>query len=58
VPRLVGIVREAARTLGFQVLMISHHDVRAFEEDADVVYRFVPEPDGVRVERTDSGPSA
>ena len=31
VPRLVQIIHEAGRALGFQVLLISHHDVSAFE---------------------------
>jgi hypothetical protein len=51
VPMLVKIVRDACKELGFQVLMISHHDHRLFEEYADRVYRLVPQPDAsVRVE--------
>lgn len=49
VPRLVKIVHEAGRALGFQVLMISHHDLAAFEQYADKVYRFQPDPTGLRV---------
>lgn len=49
VPRLVKIVHEAGRELGFQVLMISHHDIPAFERYADKIYQFVPDDDGVRV---------
>lgn len=49
VPRLVKIVHEAGQALGFQVLMISHHDLRYFEEYADKVYRFQPDSTGVRV---------
>jgi len=49
VPLLVKIVHDAARSLGFQVLMISHHDLTAFEQYADRIYRLTPHPDGVRV---------
>lgn len=42
VPRLVNIVHRAARDLGFQVLMISHHDVGLFEKYADRIYRLRP----------------
>jgi len=53
VPRLVKIVQQAGRALGFQVLMISHHPVSIFEKYADRIYRFSPTADGVRVEQTD-----
>ena len=43
VPRLVKIVHQAGRALGFQVLMISHHDIALFERYADRIYQFVPE---------------
>jgi ABC-type glutathione transport system ATPase component len=50
VPRLVKIVHEAGRALGFQVLMISHHDVALFERYADRIYEFIPDgATGVRV---------
>jgi len=42
VPKLVKIVQEAGRALGFQVIMISHHDLNVFERFADKIYRFVP----------------
>ena len=42
VPHLVKIVHDAGRELGFQVIMISHHDLSLFEEYADKIYRFVP----------------
>ncbi len=42
VPKLVNIVHRAARELGFQVLMISHHDVGLFEKYADKIYRLSP----------------
>jgi DNA repair exonuclease SbcCD ATPase subunit len=40
VSRLVKIVHHAGRELGFQTIMISHHDVRRFEEYADRIYQF------------------
>lgn len=42
VPRLVKIVHDAGKALGFQILMISHHDISAFELYADKIYRFTP----------------
>lgn len=50
VPRLVKIVRDAGRALGFQVIMISHHHLGAFEPFADRICRFVPTADGIKVE--------
>ena len=49
VPRLVNIVCRAARELDFQVIMISHHDVRLFESYADKIYEFTPQADQVVV---------
>lgn len=50
VPRLVKIVHDAGKALGFQVLMVSHHDVKSFEEYADKIYQLEPCSDGtVRV---------
>jgi len=46
VPRLVKIVHEAAKALGFQVLMISHHDVALFERYADRIYQLSMNADG------------
>jgi predicted ATPase len=46
VPRLVKIIHEAGRALGFQVLLISHHDVSLFEQYAERVYQFVPQSNG------------
>jgi hypothetical protein len=46
VPNLVKMVRDAGRALGFQVLMISHHDVSIFERYADKIYQFSPAGDG------------
>jgi DNA repair exonuclease SbcCD ATPase subunit len=51
VPKLVRIVREAGEALGFQVLMISHHDVANFLRYADRVYRLSPDRgEGVGIE--------
>lgn len=46
VPRLVKIVHEAAHALGFQVLMISHHDVELFDRYADKIYQLRMDPSG------------
>jgi hypothetical protein len=46
VPRLVKIVHDASAALGFQVLMISHHDVALFEQYAERIYEFRPAGDG------------
>jgi hypothetical protein len=56
VSRLVKIVHDAGRALGFQVIMISHHDVSAFEQYAEKMYQFVPTPDGVQVSERNLGP--
>ena len=51
VPKLTKIVQEAGTALGFQVLMISHHDVSNFLRFADRIYRLSPDKgDGVKVE--------
>ena len=51
VPKLTKIVSEAGTRLGFQVLMISHHDVNQFVRHADRVYRLSPDRgDGVGIE--------
>ena len=47
VPKLVKIVQEAGQALGFQVIMVSHHDLSIFEQYADKVYHFVPLMGGV-----------
>jgi len=58
VPRLVKIVHDAGRRLGFQVIMISHHDHRIFEQYADKIYRFTPGSgdEGLKVEVWKSEP--
>ncbi len=50
VPRLVRLVSEAARSLGFQVILISHHNLAAFEQYADRIHRLTPGKDGVCIE--------
>lgn len=53
-PKLIKIIRDAGSALGFQVLLISHHDTAHFEGLADRIYRFQPQADGsVKVERLD-----
>lgn len=47
VPRLVKMVRDASRDLGYQVLMVSHHDQEVFREYADQIYELVSGKDGV-----------
>jgi hypothetical protein len=49
VPRLVKVVHDAAERLGFQTIMISHHNVGSFEQYADRIYRLSPGADGVEV---------
>lgn len=46
VPKLVKIVHDAGQALGFQVLMISHHDVSIFENYADKIYSLAPDGQG------------
>lgn len=56
VPRLMGIVHTIAHKLGFQVMVISHHNIDLFREHADRIYtvRPTPGPDPtVTVERFD-----
>ena len=57
VPRLVKIVAEAGRELGFQVLLISHHDVDSFAQYADKIYELVPHPEGVQAVERRTGPA-
>jgi ABC-type branched-subunit amino acid transport system ATPase component len=58
VPRLAKIVHDAGNALGFQVLMISHHDVSAFSQYADRIYQFTPNSDNeVKVSLVDSRPA-
>lgn len=47
VPRLVKIIQQAAGELGFQVLMISHHNVATFERSADRIFELSPGANGL-----------
>lgn len=52
VPRLVKIIHEAGKALGFQILMISHHRAESFAGYADRIYRLIPRGEqGVSVAR-------
>lgn len=57
IPRFIKIIREAAKALNFQILMISHHDPNLFFDQADRVFRLNPHPDGVKVEILGEGPA-
>lgn len=58
VPKLVKIVHDAGKALGFQVLMISHHDIATFEKYADRIYTFLPDSMGrVNVRRWSPQPT-
>ena len=52
VPRMIRIIDGVAKQLGFQVLLISHHDSQAFESYADRIYRLRQSPNGVQVDLT------
>lgn len=54
VPRLVKIIHEAGQALGFQIIMISHHDPSMFERYADCIYQFTPSQEGVQVQRIET----
>ncbi len=50
VPKLVKIIHDAGEALGFQVLLISHHDAGPLRQYANKVYTFRPDSgDGVEV---------
>lgn len=56
IPRFVKIIREAAKALNFQILMISHHDPNLFQDEADRLFQLDPRPDGVDVLVLGRGP--
>ncbi|MFO7931170.1 MAG: hypothetical protein R6U97_07165 [Desulfosalsimonas sp.] len=59
VPRLVRIVHDAGSALGFQVLMVSHHDPAFFSRYAERIYRLVPQgEEGVSAELAEDRPVA
>lgn len=49
IPDLVRIVHQAGKLLGYQVIMISHHDLGLFDRYADRIYRFEPVLNSVNV---------
>ena len=57
VPRLVKIIHDAGKRLGFQTIMISHHDQGVFAPYADRIYRLVPTAEGVKVELVAEAPA-
>ncbi len=50
VPRFVQLVHEAGKALGFQILMISHHNEENFINYADRIFCLQPSKDGVQVD--------
>jgi hypothetical protein len=42
VPRLVHLIHQAGKEMGFQILMISHHDPQLFQRFADRIYKCRP----------------
>lgn len=53
VPRLVKIIADASKAMGFQVIMISHHDLELFRQYADRIVAFEPVDGTVRVRHID-----
>lgn len=49
VPKLVRIIKGAGTELGFQILLISHHDVSTFEGSADQIYRLIRNGDEAEI---------
>jgi len=54
VPRLVQLVHEAGKALGFQILMISHHNEESFMNYADRIFRLESGENGVQVSLCDA----
>jgi hypothetical protein len=50
VPRLVKIIHEAGKALGFQVILISHHATPSFTPYAPQILPLTPTPAGIQVE--------
>ena len=58
VPRFIKIIHEASTALGFQVLMISHHNTSTFEKYADKIYQLIPaKENSVRIELVTTAPA-
>jgi len=53
VPRLAKIIADAGRALGFQVILISHHDINVFRPLADRIIQLEPSASGVIVRHID-----
>lgn len=51
VPGFVRIIHQASQALGFQVLMISHHDAALFGGQVDRLYRLEPGRAGVKLHK-------
>lgn len=49
VPRLVRVIHQAASTLHFQILLITHHDTEALAAYAQKIIRLVPTEEGIAV---------
>ena len=57
IPRFAKIIHEAAKALGFQILVISHHNSNIFLDYADRIFRLNPSPGGVKIETLNRSPS-
>lgn len=57
VPRFVKIVHDAGKALGFQIIMVSHHDMEAFANFADKIINFIPSPQGIKIQENYKLPS-
>lgn len=57
IPNFIKIIKEAAKALNFQILMISHHNPELFIDQADRVFQLSSHPDGVKIQILGQGPS-
>jgi DNA repair exonuclease SbcCD ATPase subunit len=57
IPRFAKIIHEAAKALGFQILIISHHNSNIFLDYADRIFRLNPSDDGVKIETLNRSPA-
>lgn len=57
IPRFAKIIHEAAKALGFQILVISHHNSNIFLDYADRIFRLNPTPTGVQIETLNPSPA-
>ncbi|MBM3192937.1 MAG: DNA repair protein [Chlamydiae bacterium] len=56
IPKFAKIIHEAAKALGFQVLVISHHNSSTFMDYSDRIFRLDPTQNGVKIEVLDRAP--